>query len=147
MGNHADYARAVMNNWKLDLFERMSSKGVKPGELMTMTSGQSTGKSMMTAQAIARLMRDLNNQPVKELVLGESKFCGARFHTVEPIGGNWADMQAWCTSTFGEASEAWDFKTTGEQFMWPELGRWYANNRKFWFRNEADRTLFVLKWS
>ena len=22
----------------------------------------------------------------------------------------------------------------------------FKNNRKFWFRNEADRTLFVLKW-
>ena len=25
--------------------------------------------------------------------------------------------------------------------------RWYADNRKFLFRNEADRTLFILRWA
>jgi hypothetical protein len=24
--------------------------------------------------------------------------------------------------------------------------RWYMNDRRFWFRNEADRIMFVLKW-
>jgi len=24
--------------------------------------------------------------------------------------------------------------------------RWYMNNRKFWFRDQADQLMFVMKW-
>lgn len=128
--------------WQKDILEKM-----KQGkELKIITSGRQTGKSYWTAQAIDRLMKDLMNLPVEEIVLGESRFAGARYYTAEPIGGNWLEMEAWCTQTFGKASDVWDSVNPESQFMWPELGRWYKNDRKFWFRNEADRTLFVMKW-
>jgi hypothetical protein len=136
-----------MYEYQKKLWDKIASGGFKPGELVMMHSGRGLGKSVLsTQQAIDRLLKDLMQRPVEELVLGEGRFHGARFYTVEPVGGNWLDMQVWCTSTFGEAAEVWELKSTDEQFMWPEVGRWYANNRKFWFRNEADRTLFVLKW-
>jgi hypothetical protein len=50
-------------------------------------------------------------------------------------------MEAWCQETFGSS--------TGSIWAaWQEPGeRWYANNAKFWFREEADRTWFLLRWS
>lgn len=116
-------------------------------ELKIMMSSRNVGKSIWTAKAIDRLMKDLMSRPVEELVLTESKFCGTKFYTVEPVGGNWKDMEDWCTLTFGTAAEVWDIKSANEQFMWPQFGRWYKNNRKFWFRNERDRTMFILRWS
>ena len=119
--------------------------GVK--ELKIMMSGHNVGKSIWTAKAIERLMKDLQNRPVEELMLGEDRFAGARYYTVEPIGGNWMDMEVWCIKTFGPSAEVWDIKSSDTEFMWPEVGRWYKNNRKFWFRNERDRTMFILRWS
>lgn len=112
---------------------------------MIMSAGIQTGKSALTAQAIERLMRDINSRPIEELILDESSWHGARYYRVEPVGGNWQDMDVWCTKTFGDPADVWDIK--GDQFMWPEAGRWYKNNRKFWFRNERDRTMFILRWS
>jgi hypothetical protein len=114
---------------------------------MIMKSEYRAGPNYWTNQSVDRLMKDLMNRPVEDLVLGESKFHGARFYTVEPVGGNWMDMEVWCLKVFGPSAEVWDIKATGEQFIWPELGRWYKNDRRFWFRNEQDRTLFILKWS
>ena len=130
--------------WQLEMLKKMS--GFKKGEIAIMTAGRGHGKSYWTGQAIDRLMKDLMNRPVEELVLNESRFAGARYYTVEPIGGNWLEMESWCTQTFGVASSVWDSVNPESQFVWPECGRWYKNNRKFWFRNEADRTLFVMKW-
>jgi hypothetical protein len=47
----------------------------------------------------------------------------------------WLDMTDWMVETFGDA----DWSTPG--------GRWVGGDRKFWFRDAADRTLFLLKWS
>ena len=116
-------------------------------ELKIMMSGRKVGKSIWTQKAIDRLMKDLQSRPVEELVLGESRFAGARYYTVEPVGGNWQEMEQWCTETFGPASDVWDSKNPDNQFMWPECGRWYKNNRKFWFRNERDRDWFILRWN
>jgi hypothetical protein len=114
--------------------------GWKKGEMMIMSAVQQTGKSYWTNHAINRLMKDLMNRPVEELVLAERLYRTAKFYTVEPIGGNWLDMETWCIKTFGPSDDVWDFKTVN-------VGRWYKNDRKFWFRNERDRTLFILRWS
>ena len=97
--------------------------------------------------ALHRIMEDVLNRPIEDLILSESRISGARYYTVEPVGGNWQDMENWCIKTFGDPAEIWDIKTTDEQFIWPENGRWYKNNRKFWFRNEKDRTTFLIRWS
>ena len=78
----------------------------------------------------------------------EGRIYGARYYTCRPnfewwnpgglTGTTWDDMDKWCTETFGEIPD---------DCVWIPGLRWYANNGKFWFRNEADRTLFVLRWS
>lgn len=128
----------MMHPWQASLIA-----GFKKGEMTIMTSGRQTGKSMFTAQAIERLMKDLNSQPVSDLVLGEGKVYGARYYTVEPVGGNWLEMEKWCGEVFGEGSRAlWCESKVPEPSC-----RWYANNRKFWFRNEKDRDWFIIKWN
>jgi hypothetical protein len=118
--------------------------GFKKGELMLMRAVQQTGKSYWTNQAINRLMKDLMNRPVEQLVLAERLYSGTHFYTVEPVGGNWLDMEIWCLDTYGNPGSPWQETKN----LKPETDqRWYMNDRKFWFRNERDRTLFILKWS
>lgn len=125
------------------LLDRMQS-GFKAGEMMIMSSGRQTGKSMFTAAALKRLLDDLHNQPVTDLVMSEGKVYGARYMCVQPIGGNWLDMEKWCHETFGTHGGAiWG--QDPKRLPLPNE-RWYMNNRKFWFRNEKDRVQFVLRW-
>ena len=137
-----------MQPWQQQIYDKLTSGGVKPSELMIMSAGRQTGKSYFTQYTIDRLMRDLNSRPIEELVLGESTYMDTQYYTVEPIGGNWLDMETWCVDTFGDRSNVWDITASysDEQVAWRERGRWYANDRRFWFRNEADRTMFILKW-
>lgn len=129
-----------MQPWQLDLLKKL--EGFKPGELTMMVSGRNVGKSMFSQQAIDRLLRDLNSQPVTDMVLNEGTVYGSRYYTVEPIGGNWLEMEKWCSETFGEGSRAlW-----GESKAPEPARRWYANNRKFWFKSEKDRDWFIVMW-
>lgn len=77
------------------------------------------------------------------MLLGHGTVYGAQYYTVAPPMGlmPWSDMSAWCIETFGPSTGSiWaDIQTPSE--------RWYANNSKFWFREEADLTLFLLKWN
>jgi hypothetical protein len=132
-----------LHPWQQEMLKKMS--GFKKGELMVIAAGRQTGKSYFTAAALKRLMDDINSHPISDLNLTEGRVYGARYYCVEPIGGNWREMEDWCINTYG--------KTTGS--IWAQEvdkttplvnERWYANNRKFWFRNEADRTMFILKW-
>jgi hypothetical protein len=77
------------------------------------------------------------------LILSQGNVYGATYHTVEPTGGVWLDMEAWAIRAYGPSSSVWDFKTWAPA---PDA-RWYMNNRKFWFRDPADVTLFLLRWS
>lgn len=129
-----------MQRWQLDMLDKMS--GFKPGELVMYGTGRRSGKSMMTAQAIDRLMKDLITRPIEQLVLSEGRVYGALYYCVEPIGGSWIEMQEWCLNQFGDyGKHIWGAKETPE----PQQ-RWYMNNRKFWFRDDEDRLMFVLKW-
>lgn len=119
----------------------------RASELKITMSGRNAGKSIWTSKAIERLMNDLMNRPIEELVLGEGRVSGARFYTVEPVGGNWLDMETWCVETFGTASDVWNIAHGNDTFIWPEDGRWYKNDRKFWFRNVKDRDWFVIRWN
>jgi hypothetical protein len=74
-----------------------------------------------------------------ELELDEGRVYGARYLTVHPSNSwHWNDMMAWMVETFGP---------TAHDGVWTPSMRWYANNARFWFRNEADQLLFVLRWS
>jgi hypothetical protein len=109
-------------------------------ELKLTMSGRNMGKSHFTQQAIDRLLRDINSQPVSEMVLQEGRVYGSRYYTVEPIGGNWLELERWCGQVFGEGGIWCDTEA-------PEPAqRWYANNRKFWFKTQKDRDWFLVMW-
>ena len=135
----------IMQPWQIDMLDKLCSTGVKPGELMTIASGRNVGKSSLSAQALARLMYDLNNNPITDLTMSEGTVYGSQYYCVEPVGGNWREMEDWCIQLFGESTGSiW-----AEQFVKQNIKsgeRWYGNNRKFWFRDEQDRMMFVLKW-
>ena len=83
-----------------------------------------------------------------KLEIDEGRIFGARYYTVHPVPGwdltydwggvdTWNEMMEWCVATFGPAPE---------DGIWTPGSRWYANNARFWFRNEADRNWFLLRW-
>jgi len=86
---------------------------------------------------------------VAKLEVDEGRVYGARYWTVKPIpswelyhddwGGVdiWNSMFEWCIDTFGP---------TPDDGVWTPGSRWYVNNAKFWFRTEADRDWFLLRW-
>ena len=116
------------------------------GRGVVQITGRRAGKSQWSAQAIDRLMADLMLLPVTDLITSEGTVYGSRYYCVQPVGGNWRAMEDWCIQTCGDSTGSiWaeEVKKTT-----PNPGeRWYANNRKFWFRDEKDRTMFMLKWS
>jgi len=126
---------AELEPWQQHALNRYKGQG------LVQITGRNTGKSHFTNQAIKRLMDDLNANPITDIVLSEGIVYGARYYCVEPIGGNWPDMEAWCYETFKDTGPIW-----GETAPNPAQ-RWYANNRKFWFRTEKDRNWFIMRWS
>ena len=122
------------------MLDKMS--GFRKGEMMIMSAGRQLGKSLLNGQALQRVMDDIMERPVEDLKLSQGTVYGARYYTVEPIGGNWKDMEEWCGQTFGDPGDRiWD---SGPAPL--PAKRWYMNNRKFWFRHEKDRDWFILKW-
>ena len=47
---------------------------------------------------------------------------------------DWYNIHKWMQETFGDSN-------------WADKGLWVGSDRKYWFRNESDRTLFLLKWT
>lgn len=128
-----------MYDWQLDLLDKMTKY---KGRGVVQMTGRQVGKSAFSAQALKRMMDDIHNRPIEDIKLSEGKVYGSRYYTAEPIGGNWPEMEAWCYETFGnDTSPIWGADKASEPAQ-----RWYKNNRKFWFRNEIDRMIFVLKW-
>ena len=86
-----------------------------------------------------------------ELECSTGTIYGLRYYTVEPKNlewqdsrAMWEDMMLWCFNQFGDTGSLW----RETKNLTPEPNqRWYANNAKFWFRDEADRTMFTLRWS
>jgi len=112
------------------------------GRGIVQITGRNAGKSHWTNQAIKRLMDDLCNRPIEDLILSEGKIYGARYYCVQPVGGSWPDMEQWCNQTFGSSGD----NMWGEKKVPKPAERWYMNGRKFWFRNERDRIWFLMRW-
>lgn len=128
-----------MQPWQMELLEKMYKY---KGRGMIQITGRNTGKSNFSAQALKRLWEDVVYSPLQDIVLSEGTVYGARYYTAQPVGGNWREMEAWCYDTFGNSREnIWGEKEAPEPAQ-----RWYMNNRKFWFRDDRDRMIFVLKW-
>jgi hypothetical protein len=127
----------MIPDWQMNVLNKI--QGIKKGELM-LTVGRRSGKSILGSHAFQRLWEDLHARPVEELKLSEGTVYGARYYCIEPVGGNWPEMELWCHETFKDTGPIW-----GETTPNPAQ-RWYANNRKFWFRDQADQLMFVMKW-
>ena len=126
-------------------YQKRILNGFKTGEVNIMMAGRQMGKSMFSSQAIKRLMDDIMLRPVEDLVLSEGTVYGSRYYCVEPFGGNWREMEDWCINTFGSSTGSIWAEEVDKVTPQPSE-RWYANNRKFWFRTEKDRNWFVLRW-
>ena len=123
--------------WQEQLIDKMTQF---KGRGLTQITGRQAGKS--TIDAYMRLWNDIHAQPIEDLKLNTGTVYGSRYYTVEPVGGNWLEMQEWCLNQFGDSGKhIWGEKETPE----PQQ-RWYMNNRKFWFRSEQDQLMFVMKW-
>lgn len=128
----------AMPNWQKDLVT-----GIRKGEMTIYMGGRQTGKSQLAAYS--RLFNDImsGNSKMLDMQLSEGTVYGSRYYTIEPIGGNWLEMETWCLDTFGSTGSIWqETKSLTPQ----PLQRWYANNRKFWFKEEKDRDWFILRW-
>ena len=115
------------------------------GRGLVQITGRGVGKSTLNTQMAAykRMFDDIWLKPIQDLILSEGTVYGSRYYTVEPIGGSWIDMETWCLDTFGSTGSIW----TETKNLTPEpLQRWYANNRKFWFKQLKDRDWFILRW-
>jgi hypothetical protein len=74
-----------------------------------------------------------------KLELSEGRVYGVGYLTVHPNNSwQWNEMVQWMIDTFGPSAV---------DGVWTPNMRWYANGAKFWFRNEKDRTLFILRWA
>jgi len=87
-----------------------------------------------------------------QLIYDSGTVYGKRYYTVKPqwvpdrngfYNQEWQDMMAWCVEVFGPSKSAiW-----GENPIPEPTERWYANNAKFWFRDQKDRDWFTLRWA
>lgn len=132
-----------MYDWQKELIKTLAVKDRV--QVTVMMAGRRAGKSMMNAQnrhVWEQLFSDIYSVPLSDLILSECKVFDAPYLSVEPVGGNWKEMEEWAREVYGEPAEYWQT----HEFMWPDMGRWYMNDRKFIFRDEKDRTMFILKW-
>jgi hypothetical protein len=101
-----------------------------------------------------QLQKDIDNDIMRtlfgetyELNIGTGTVSGTQYQTAMPSWNpsrhgwhnpEWNEMMEWCVKMFGP---------TAKDGVWTPNERWYANNSKFWFRDEADLLMFVLRWS
>ena len=129
----------MIPDWQMNVLNKL--QGIEPSQLILTMAGRGTGKSVMAGAAFLRLWDDIHNRPVERLILSEGTVYGSPYYCVEPVGGSWTEMELWCMQAFGETTGS----IYGENV--PESAqRWYMKNRSFWFRDDADRLMFVMKW-
>ena len=129
----------MIPDWQMNVLNKL--QGIEPSQLILTMAGRRSGKSHLTSQAFLRLWDDIHNRPVERLILSEGTVYGSSYYCVEPVGGSWTEMELWCMQAFGETTGS----IYGENVPEPAQ-RWYMNNRKFWFRDQADQLMFVMKW-
>ena len=82
----------------------------------------------------------------RAIIQEQGRHHGARYYTLKPEGytpnwenQTWHEMVEWCVEQCGIAGDVW-----GEEGV---CHRWYVNNAKFWFREQEDAIMFILRWS
>jgi hypothetical protein len=53
-------------------------------------------------------------------------------------GSEWIDIEQWAIAMYGNPGSVWDTNS---------IKRWTMNDSAFWFLDELDRIIFLLKWS
>lgn len=104
------------------------------------------GKKATFEQA-RNILDNARNTHLERLEIDVGQVFGTDYYTVEPIGGNWLRMEDWTVQTFGAAGGVQNPNQISINNFATPGARWYMNNRKFWFRDEADRTMFLLRWA
>ena len=96
-------------------------------------------------QAARRMAHDIDTEILmtamgwKPFEFSKGTIYGTEYLTVHPNNSDaWNEMMEWMIEQFGPSAV---------DGVWTPNMRWYANNAKFWFRNETDQLMFVLKWS
>lgn len=102
------------------------------------------GKFM--SQQIANEIIGVQPMTSHSMTVGEMDHACSTWYWVIPphdLSIPWEDMvsrnkeiQNWCDEIYGDKGDWSD----------PDC-RWWASNRKYIFKNEEDRTMFVLRWS
>ena len=85
-----------------------------------------------------RMMAESRWDNTKRLETGKAVLQPDWPYWVQPLGYDkfeWAEIDKWIRETMGDTN--WGTHN----------GRWVGSDRKYWFRNEADRTFFILRWS
>ena len=122
-----------MTDYQKKLFKAYSTADTT----ITMSMGRQSGKSTMVkdwAKTLEQFVQGFRLELTEGTVFGQKYYC------VEPQGWiwrefEWKDMVAWCEATMEREPDT----------ITPNL-RWYVNGGQFWFRDEADRTMFVMRW-
>jgi hypothetical protein len=123
-----------MKDYQKDLLEKICTTADK----ITMQMSRQSGKSIVVknwAKTLEQFVQGFR------LELSEGTVFGQRYYCVEPQGWIWRDfefkdMQVWCEATMGREPDN----------ITPNL-RWYVSGGQFWFRDEGDRTMFVMRWA
>jgi hypothetical protein len=91
------------------------------------------------AMATARWVDDVHSFiPTKRLETGYADNQPKYPYWVKPLNysaAEWLQINVWIIDTMGSGD--WSI----------EHGRWVGSDRKYWFRDERDRTMFILRWS
>lgn len=118
--------------WQQDAIDKLGVDG-----RLYMNMARQSGKSTIVknwAKTLEQFAQGFRLEITEGTVFGQKYYC------VEPLGWIWRDfefkdMQTWCEDTMGREPNS----------ITPNL-RWYVNGGQFWFRDEADRTMFVMRW-
>jgi len=95
------------------------------------------------SMAAARWVSELADQWINELNM---KRLETGYADNQPKYPYWVKPCNYASKDWHEMGE-WVVKTFGHSDWATEHGPWVASNYKYWFRDEADRTFFILRWS
>ena len=103
-------------------------------------AGRRMGKSTIVSDWAKTLEEFVDGY---RLELSVGKVYGKEYYCAKPIGWiwrsfEWKDMADWCDQTMGPHPK---------DGVWEPDQRWYMNGEQFWFREEKDRSMFVMRWS
>lgn len=107
----------------------------------SMAAGRQLGKTVTSNMPTmaTRWINDVESfLPVKSLETGYADNQPKWPYWVGPYNYHeqeWYDMDEWLIDTMGYSD-------------WlKEDARWVGSDRKYWFRDERDRTMFILRWA